>query len=363
MRPEFLRARRRGRSALQLPAPSVSLLVRPRLLRSLDAILWGGGHLLQDDSSQFKCLYWAAALRLLRILSGRPIIGFGVGVGPLHTRSGRFFARVALGALDDLVVRDEGSAEWVRRAGAPRGSIRVAPDPAVTLQPAPRDEALRYLADGEGIRLAPGERLIGVGLRRWFHLERGQVVPHRWRSILPVRLKPDAGLFDQLKANLADALNRLAADAPQRVLLFPMYTVPWEADDRESADLAARLRCPAHVLSLRCRPHVAKAVAGLCDLFVGVRLHSAILALGMGVPTIGIGYAEKHALFARVGQAARWLDIGRAARADGADELHRLFRDAVVRRKEISAEIAGQWRKLQAEAGLYEDVLRGIGSP
>ncbi len=91
----------------------------PELLRlarhgAFDAVLWGGGHLLQDDSSKLKCVYWAAVLTALRKLARVPIAGYGLGIGPVDSKWGQFFSRTALRQVDRMIARDERSARCVR---------------------------------------------------------------------------------------------------------------------------------------------------------------------------------------------------------------------------------------------------------
>jgi polysaccharide pyruvyl transferase WcaK-like protein len=36
-----------------------------------------------------------------------------------------------------------------------------------------------------------------------------------------------------------------------------------------------------------------KGIIGLCDFFIGSRMHSCIAALSQGIPTIGVAYSKK----------------------------------------------------------------------
>lgn len=92
-------------------------------LRAADGLILGPGGLLQDDSSALN-----PARHLLRVAAaralGRPVIGMGLGVGPLGRGTNRRLVARALRGVD-VVVRDAASAEALARLGHP-GAIVTA---------------------------------------------------------------------------------------------------------------------------------------------------------------------------------------------------------------------------------------------
>ncbi|HRZ11049.1 MAG TPA: polysaccharide pyruvyl transferase family protein [Kiritimatiellia bacterium] len=353
----------RAEWGVEVAASSVSrLLKNATLLRDLELVLWGGGHLLQDDSSKVKNVYWAFVLRALRRRTRCPIIGCGIGIGPIDTAWGRCFARQAIRQLDGVAARDNDSAEWVRQWARPPPPIRVLPDPAVGLQPAAESEARAEL-EHQGVPIRPDEVRIGIGLRRWFHIGR-RFFPLQWKWRLTGRRPEAPPTHEQLLHNLAGALGRFSEGRRLRLLFFPMYAVPWEGDDLESLDLGRRLRLPSHILNLDIPARRIKALTGLCDLFVGVRLHSAILALGMNVPTLGIGYVRKSSnLFERLGLEEQLVDIAAAAGPGGGDLLLGKLARLHGHGQEIRSEQAARWAPLAAECQSgYADLVRDARS-
>ncbi|MBP7829469.1 MAG: polysaccharide pyruvyl transferase family protein [Kiritimatiellae bacterium] len=340
------------------------LLRKSAFLRNLGLLIWGGGHLLQDDSSKVKNMYWALVLNLLRLRTRCPMVGYGVGVGPGDSAWGRFFAARALAPLDAFAARDERSADLVRQWTRGRLPVRVLPDPAVDLRPAPRAEAAAYLEREHGVPLSGDEVRIGISLRRWFHVGR-PFLPlqwrHRWKSGAPAA----PPLFEQFGRNLAGALNRLAAGRRIRLLFFPMSCSPWEGDDAVCAELQREVAAPSHLVKPDIPAPLLKALFGLCDLFVGVRLHATILALGMNVPMLNIAYVRRASdLFARLGLPDQSLPIEEAAAPGGEarllDALTRLYEG----RREIGGAQARAWAPLAAEcragyARFIQEILAG----
>lgn len=330
-------------------------LRRRQFLQSLHLVVWGGGHPLQDDSSKLKNVYWAVLTSAIRRSTRCPMIGYGLGIGPLKTRWGRFFAGCALRNLDYCAARDERSARWVSELAGSRTRVLTAPDPAVSLKPASREEAVAYLDSAEGLQLRPDEILIGVAIRQCFHIH-DNIFPHRWTRRL--RHPPGEEQFRRLKENVAAALNRLSLKGRARILFFPMYSATWQDDAVHDREIAAGLKSPSHVLSPVCPAPLWKAVIGLCDVFVGVSMHSSILAMGAGVPTIGLHYADKgHDLFARLGEDSRRLSVEAIAEDGGAERLGTVLAETLRDRDQIRARLLSRWHGFESGCEVYRRVL------
>lgn len=340
-----------------MAASPFAALRHRRLLASMDLVVWGGGHPLQDDSSKLKNVYWAMLAGAVRRFVPCPMIGYGLGIGPLYTRWGRFFAAHALRNLDVCVARDERSAAWVRDLTAGRTRVLTAPDPAVTLRASSREDALAHLADAEGVCFRENEIRIGVAVRQCFHIH-NNILPYGWTRRLPRRSIPGSERFMLLKTNIADALNRLPLTGNRRVLFFPMYSASWQDDAVHDRDIADRLASPAHVLRPTCPTPLWKAMIGLCDVFIGVSMHSTILAMGAGVPAIGLNYSDKgHDLFARLGEESRGLPVEAIAERDGAERLGALLAETLRERDRIRTRLLARWRGLQTDCATYRRVL------
>ena len=81
-----------------------------------DLVVFGGGSLLQDDTSLRSLLYYLSVIFLAKIM-GKPVIVYANGIGPLHSRLGRFLTRVALNTVKDITVRDQESFKELKKIG------------------------------------------------------------------------------------------------------------------------------------------------------------------------------------------------------------------------------------------------------
>jgi len=215
----------------------------PALLRH-DALVSGGGGLLQDKTSARSLGYYLGVIRLAKAL-GKRVVVYGQSVGPLSERGQRAVGRALAGV--QVAVREEASSALLANLGVPSELVADAalllPEPSVT--PAANAPVLLIPRGGyPEVTEALGE------LARRLHAEG-----------IPV-----AGLAFQPSED-ASPLHRMKAHAPALQLLHA--ETPWAA------------------LNL---------VAG-SRYVVSARLHGLILAARSGRPFSGVAYDPKVSAF------------------------------------------------------------------
>ena len=94
-------------------------------MRRADFFIWGGGSLMQDNSSRSSPLYYGGLMKLAQVL-GLETIAWAQGIGPLNHRSNRWLTRHVLKRCRLVTVRDTASHDMVQRWGIP---VTIAPDP------------------------------------------------------------------------------------------------------------------------------------------------------------------------------------------------------------------------------------------
>ena len=74
-----------------------------------------------------------------------------------------------------------------------------------------------------------------------------------------------------------------------------------------------------------------KHIIGLCDFFVGSRMHACIAALSQSIPTVGIAYSKKfHGVFESIGVESSVADACRCEK----DELLSIVETAFKKREQ-----------------------------
>ncbi len=223
-----------------------------------DALVLGGGSLLQDATS-FRSLLYYAALMVAARLRGKPVLLWGQGLGPLRRRRSRALVRLLLPLATAISWRDQASAAQARSWGveAPVGS-----DPVWALPAQPWD--------GRGgpivLCFRPVHQLRGADWKPYLEaIERQAVAADRQVLWLPFHQDQDRGLL---------------ADLDRQGLVGPALAA-------RSRELAAAT------------PEAALTQFRQAGLVLAMRLHGLILAALAGSPCAALSYDPKVAAAAR----------------------------------------------------------------
>lgn len=233
-----------------------------RLMRGLDMLLVSGSGQIDDYwggpwEQPFRLRAWAGAARRQR----KPVAFFGVGVDQLLTATGTRLATSALALADQLVVRDPGSLEALRRLGF-EAECDVCPDPAFHLRSAalPRPDA-----------------------------------EPRFVVLSPIVRKAWPGAEDAAYGHYLQCLAALADRLLDRGLHVRFVCSQTRMDPPVIAQVRARMQRDAALTSdytprtvedyLRATQHA--------ELVVASRLHALILAMVAGTPVVAASYARK----------------------------------------------------------------------
>ena len=227
--------------------PRMDLRAVRQAIRDSDALIFGGGSLLQDATSLRSLLYYLALIRWGLKAHGRVLL-VGQGVGPLHRPLSRWLTRATLRRVPFLSVRDADSARLLSRIGVSHATVDADLTWALASQP-------------PHIELDKDARWIGLA-------------PRAWRDA-PVR-EAFAALCRQIHAD------------GYRALLIPMQ----ENQDRSLCESIAS-ESGALVLPAPAHPAQLLGVMTALDGMVAMRLHGAIFAASQGVPTLCIAYDPK----------------------------------------------------------------------
>lgn len=261
----------------------------PAFFRSLaraDLVLWGGGQMVQNESSRpfllAQLLFVAVAVALRRT-----VVCYSQGAGEVRGTGSRWLARQVLRRLDLITVRDGPSAGRLRSLGLPAASVVVTADPALALTPSGEEEARAALA-----RAGVGCPFVAIALRRWGHYSGG------WR---PVRFQRGATQpwFHRLCDDLAAAADHCAGPLGLQPLFVPMCPGGDQGDERVAHEVLSRMahRDRARVLEEVPAPAVLKAILGRAELVIGMRTHAVILGAAAGSPVVSLSYQGKGEAF------------------------------------------------------------------
>ena len=290
-----------------------------RALRRCDALLSGGGSLLQDRTSTRSLLYYLMVIRWAKKL-GKPVMLYANGIGPVTKPENRKKVKQTVELANVVTLRDRASAQELRDMGVKHPELHITADPVFNLVPADADRGRELLAKAG---LPGGRKFAAVSVRDW----------------------PAARQFPQQAAQLCDHLHRTYGLETVFLLMQP-------AADRETTEQVRRaMESPSYLLDVPATPSELMAVLGQAELCVAMRLHTLIFAARMAVPTVGLVYDPKVDSYLKeldlpsAGEVERF-DVDRACQV--CDGLMADYDRILARLKERSAALSAAARENEA---------------
>ena len=230
-----------------------SLRVVLAAVARVDAVVLGGGSLLQDSTSFRSLIYYLLVIAAAR-WHGRPVLLWGQGLGPLNRPLSRWLVRALLPLCSSASWRDATSFSLARR-WAPRLPMVVAPDPVWQVPE-------RSWRGGGAIVLSwrPTPLLDARG----------------WRCLLSAL----AAVAERLDAPVCWLAFHQHQDAPLLASLQERGLVP-AGLSRRSSTVA-----PSDLTTVFDQVHAARLV-------IPMRLHALVLARLAGCPMAALSYDPK----------------------------------------------------------------------
>lgn len=221
-----------------------------RSLRRSDALIWGGGSLMQDITGPISPFYYGGLMTIAQQM-GLKTIAWAQGIGPLQRRWIRQFARRVFTHCSAVSVRDVGSAKLLSGWGVP---FTLAPDPVWALEAKP--------------------------------------VPGLWDLPAPriaVSLRSHPQLTAERLESLTNALVNFQQATQTCVLLVPFQPVQ---DLAIAETIQAKLTGPSQILSLT-DPQQLKGIFHGVEMTIAMRLHALIMAAAAECRCFGLSYDPK----------------------------------------------------------------------
>jgi polysaccharide pyruvyl transferase CsaB len=226
-----------------------------KLMKS-DAIVFGGGSLLQDITSKRSIYYYLFLIRLAKIMNNK-VIMLSQGIGPIVNENSRKAVQRTLALVDYITVRDKHSKEYLEGIGMDTNKISLSTDPVINLK-----AGENYVAKHSG------RKKICFSLRNWKNTDVSQKISKLALKLIennmecyfiPFYYNEDLELIDDVEKNIGE-----------KAVYYKERLTTGEAFD----------------------------IIRSMDVLVGVRLHSLIFAAAANVPFAAVSYDHKVDHFA-----------------------------------------------------------------
>ncbi|MDP9314549.1 MAG: polysaccharide pyruvyl transferase family protein [Chloroflexota bacterium] len=276
---------------------------------------------------------------LLAVLMGKPLVLLPQSIGPLYDIPQRRIVQWIVRRARLTFVRERQSLAILQALGCAERAL-YAPDLAFGMTSAPDERTAQLREHVRAVSLQPAF-LVGMTAINWH----GQNIAFDRQQ-----------RYEQALISFIDTITAKGGV----VVFFNQCCGPTAVEDdrlvharlRERVAQARRVILIDDVLP----PDVIQAAYGEMDYFVGTRLHSVILALNAGVPSIAIGYLQKTAgVLGAVGLTDWCCDINELTAEQLGAMFSRLQQQAV--QPEASAYVQRAGRTKQALPALLRMVV------
>jgi len=240
----------------------------------------------------------------LVLLYGKRLVMLPQTYGPFKGRIARGLARSILRRAQVVYSRDQGGLEYARQVLGPRAAhkAKFSPDVAFVLDPrVPADQGIVPTSDMR----TQGSIIVGLNVSGLLH-SGGYTRDNMFG------LEADyPGLVRRIAELLLDKQGVVLLLVPH---VFPEGDMECESDPnacRQVFDMLAP-KHPGRVFLANGHYDQAqvKHVIGLCDFFLGSRMHACIGAMSQGIPAVGLAYSKKFAgVFDSVGVGECAVDL------------------------------------------------------
>lgn len=226
-----------------------------KLMKS-DALVFGGGSLLQDITSKRSIYYYLFLIKLAKIMNNK-VIMLSQGIGPIVNENSKKAVQSTLSYIDYITVRDKHSKEFLENLGMDKNKIFLSTDPVINLR-----AGENYTAKNSG------RKKVCFSLRNWKNADVSKKISVLTEKLIesniecyfiPFYYNEDLELIDEVEKNIGD-----------KAVYYKEKLTTGDAFD---------------------------IIKGM-DVLVGVRLHSLIFAAAANVPFAAVSYDHKVDHFA-----------------------------------------------------------------
>jgi polysaccharide pyruvyl transferase CsaB len=300
------------------------------LMRNLDLLIIGGGGLLMDLYKRDAPLY--ATLGILGHYAGCKVIIYGVGAGPIQTKTGAFFIKQLLKKAYKISVRDENSKALLQSLGITK-DIRVIGDPALFLTVPNKKEHSDSI------------RKVAV-----------TAVPYYSSKYWPTS---DHEKYAQYILGMAKNLDELIREKGVKITFF---STKYPQDVQVTKDIASLMvyKDDVTIIDRNLYPNEILSLCASHDLVIGTRLHSLILGIVAKTPVIGVGYHPKVQHFlSTIHQLDRYVEIEQLARNE--KSMVQIVNEMLKHWSEVRKDIENISECMKQEAAKGIELLNIIG--
>jgi polysaccharide pyruvyl transferase CsaB len=290
-----------------------------RVFRKSRVLLYGGGNLIQDDTSTRSLIFYLFTIWIAKKI-GMKVMFYANGIGPLKRKLNRYLTGKVLNHVDVITLREEHSHEELKSLGIKQPDIRITADPALAIAGLRRIDCANIL---DSLGIDSNKPYIGFSVRNY----------------------PGHGSYEH--ESYETVISGLADYMYEKYGLVPVFIpMQYPVDIPILKRIAAQMKNSSHVVEKTLDVRETASLICCMDMLVGMRLHALIFSAAACVPVVGLSYQPKIDAFLNyLGQVSAGdvlnLDI---------EELKKIADDVWARKDEIRKQLSVNVEPLREKA-------------
>ena len=287
-----------------------------KCLFKTDALVFGGGSLLQDVTSKRSIHYYLFLIKLAKLM-GKKVVLLSQGIGPILHEANFKYASKVLKSADIITVRDYMSIDILEKMNIEKNKIKFSADP-----------------------------VIGLGFKREVKKESDKIkicfTLRNWKNV-------------ELTEKICDVVDKLYNDGIECVFICFHYNM----DLLLLNELESKLGHKAKFIKNRLSTQEAMEVIKNMDLLVGIRLHALILSASAYVPFVALSYDPKIDQFLQCLNLEVFTDMNNENSIDS-EELYKEIKSKLNNRVQEQEILETSVNKLRETIQVNLDIIDNI---
>lgn len=244
----------------------INMLRIHQAMKNSKVFIYGGGNLLQDNTSTRSLFYYLSTVWLAKSLNLK-VMFYANGIGPLKNPTNRLLTKKILDRVDVITLREKLSFEELKMLDIAKPRILLTSDAALTINDSygsTDTDILRQLG------IQSNRPLLGISLRKYPGHEK--VEHEKYESVI------------------AQAADHMASTYGAYPVFFPMQ----HPDDVPILEnVAAKMKSQSYIVKEKLDIIQTFDLISKTHVVLGMRLHSLVFATVAAVPMVGLVYDPK----------------------------------------------------------------------
>jgi polysaccharide pyruvyl transferase CsaB len=244
----------------------ISILRIFQAMKSSKAFIYGGGNLLQDNTSTRSLFFYLSTVWLAKKLKLKVMI-YANGIGPLKNSLNRIMTKKIINKVDVITLREKLSFSELEHMDISKPHILLTADAALTVaddSPSTDTNILEYLQIKEGLPL------LGISLRKYPGHEKFE--------------------HEKYETVIAQAVDHIVSKYGAYPVFIPMQH-PEDIPILEN--VAAKMQNKSCLIREKLDVHQTYDLISRTHMLLGMRLHALVFSAVAAVPMVGLVYDPK----------------------------------------------------------------------